>query len=465
MSNTSHFLKADFADWLNPMIVKELRQGLRTHGFVWRFIVVQMAMVFIVAMSVAAQDNVGARGVITFFFWFIIAIPLVFIIPNIGTGAVADERIDHTLEPILLTRLSTWHILFGKWLALVAQAALLVVTVLPYLVIRYYVGGINLLQELASLGNLWLASAVLTAAAIGLSPYLSRVGRIVITFLAVFGALFLWNVVAIIFMTSGGSSTTTFGGWDWPLLILIAAVFVVLFFEIGASRIAPLVSYHSLRMRLIGLFSALIAGAWAWLTDFGDEAFLMIALPAFLAASIAMLEAIPRFRPPDQGRNAAGAALKNLFFSRGWPSGVAYAVLLTLVLAGAFVATGGLDIIDTHDLFVVYAFSTLFFMPAVMGLPLLRRAKSSYLYVGIFVLCFALGLFLYVLKNASGSDNDYMFALSFLPPAGLLFAADVSTDEIGHSAAVASLVGLLAMAGLIIRALVCSARLRKKESL
>ena len=43
---------ADFPDWFGPMLVKELRQGLKTRGFVFSFIGLQTVLVLVLIYHV-----------------------------------------------------------------------------------------------------------------------------------------------------------------------------------------------------------------------------------------------------------------------------------------------------------------------------------------------------------------------------------------------------------------------------
>ena len=88
----------------------------------------------------------------------------------VSLGAVGNERKANTLELIFLTRLTARRILTGKWLALVAQTVLLVCAVLPYAVLRYFLGSVDLGAELTAIALLLLGSAVLSGVAVGFSP-------------------------------------------------------------------------------------------------------------------------------------------------------------------------------------------------------------------------------------------------------------------------------------------------------
>lgn len=62
-------------------------------------------------------------------FWFVSAVLLVGVMPLRGFAALTDEIEDNTLDLLIVTRLSSRRIAFGKWSALVVQTLLLCVTV------------------------------------------------------------------------------------------------------------------------------------------------------------------------------------------------------------------------------------------------------------------------------------------------------------------------------------------------
>ena len=196
-------MKTDFADWLSPMLVKELRQGVRSRAFVGTFILLQAAMLLNVLVGLSSTDGDGAEGS-TVFFWVLVGFSVLFILPMGGLNAVGGEIKANTLELIFLTRLTALRIITGKWLANFAQALLLVCAVLPYLVLRYFVGGVNLTAELIALTAMLGASAVFSAVAIGLSPYQTRVVR---WFLVAVGVVLIWSsATSFLFSYRGGTA-------------------------------------------------------------------------------------------------------------------------------------------------------------------------------------------------------------------------------------------------------------------
>ena len=158
----------DFPDWLPPMLVRELRQGIQSGAFFWTFLLLQLLLVLHAAFTVLATsgrfdgDLIRASGG---FFWGILVITVGFVIPLRGLNAIATERVGNNLDLVRLTRLSATRIVAGKWAAIVAQVLLVTAAILPYLVLRYFLGGVNVVAELVRLGWLVVAAAVVAARA------------------------------------------------------------------------------------------------------------------------------------------------------------------------------------------------------------------------------------------------------------------------------------------------------------
>src|SRR5690606_5781704 len=158
--------------WLGPMLVKELRQGLKARAFVMTFIGLQLLLVLVTiyhaleyAKEPAAYDG-NSMGAI---FWVLIAVQLLVITPVRALGALANERKANTLELIYMTGLTPWRIAWGKWASLMFQAMLFLMAVLPYAILRYFFGSMNLAEEMLALGLAVLLCALFTAVSLGIS--------------------------------------------------------------------------------------------------------------------------------------------------------------------------------------------------------------------------------------------------------------------------------------------------------
>ncbi|MEZ5324809.1 MAG: hypothetical protein R3F19_07075 [Verrucomicrobiales bacterium] len=311
----------DFSDWLSPMLVKELRQGLRTKVFVVAFIVLQGLLSMVLFFSLDGNSSGSSYS-----FWFVSAVLLVGVMPLRGFAALSDEIEDNTLDLIMITRLSSLRIAFGKWSALVVQTLLLCVTILPYVIMRYFLGGIDLKVELTAFFYLFLLSSVLSALTIAFSVFPSFLVRsalamVVGSLAARFtGQLIDFQSIPAEWLSPGSLMVAVFasGYASWFLL------------EFGASRIASAAENHAVRKRLVSMVVVTIVAALS------DPAWRV--LPLALAL-IPVVDALAE--PINVNRSVLLPFVRRGFFGRvagrllypGWSSGVWF----TLVMAGIVV--------------------------------------------------------------------------------------------------------------------------------
>jgi hypothetical protein len=327
----------DFADWLSPILVKELRQGLKTKMFITTFILIQVVMILITGLQLleVAHGGSGSGNGFDGFFGAFIWIPLLILMPARGLTAVSEEVKVNTLDLVQLTRLTAFRIVLGKWVALIAQTMLVVTAILPYAVLRYFFGEVDIITDLTIIGVLMLASMVLTAGALALSS-----AHIAIRILVVLGLFFALSVLmSTIFDHSpffmGGSS-----GWMWWMLPALAVLHVYLLLEIAASRIAPISENHSGRKRLVILGMGLVGVLLAWLAE--EHAAMTWSFCSLVATAWVILEAlsertqhVPSLYASFARRGFLGRLAGRVLYP-GWASGLVF----TLLLACIFFAVG-----------------------------------------------------------------------------------------------------------------------------
>jgi len=79
------FKEIDWSDYLSPILVKELRQGLRSKAFVWSFLLLQGLMIIAVVFSLLAPSGTRGQELISAGFWIMISIPIL-LIPDFPYG-------------------------------------------------------------------------------------------------------------------------------------------------------------------------------------------------------------------------------------------------------------------------------------------------------------------------------------------------------------------------------------------
>jgi hypothetical protein len=415
--------KVDFKDWLSPMLVKELRQGMRSRVFVSAFYLSQALMILSTVLqmvSSSATDRGDLAGFLNAVFWFLIGLPLLFLMPLRGFSALYGEMKGGTLELVFLTRLSAWKITVGKWLALVVQTLLLICSILPYVVLRYFVGGVNLVDDAQKVLFLLVGSALLTATTIALSPYESKLVRA----LFVLGMIFAVQFIAGIFFTwlaVGQFSPTGLIPWAGYVAGLVFVVaFILLALQLAASKIAPPAENHACIKRLIGLAVLLFAGLFAAF-GVGSEEVMGVALLFLLPVIVDALAEPMRFvRGYYEGFRRLGplAGLLRIFFVPGWVSGLCYTTLIGVL----FLVCGAISGLWTEASFMIVAvsfFGTLLFPAALIRL----FAPTAKNFLGIYIaLQFAIAALTLLIGIMGGiTDQPFQSWLCWLPGSVLLW--------------------------------------------
>ncbi|HVE15518.1 MAG TPA: hypothetical protein VNB29_02220, partial [Chthoniobacterales bacterium] len=418
-------LRSDFPDWLSPMLVKELRQGMRTRVFVFTFILLQILMTLNVVIGLLSTSNNLDPGATSAIFWVMVGLPLLLILPMSGLGALSNERSGNTLELIFLTRLSAWRIVLGKWFAIVAQIALFACAVLPYAVLRYFMGSVNLTDDLLGLLAMLAGAAVLTSITVGVSPFQTRATRVLSTIGIVFLLQFLipWMLVMTLKpgVVSGGAGG--FPIWQTGVtLLLFGGVLIVLMLEIAAGKIAPAAENHSAAKRALGLgflFIAIVMIAVGAQPESTLYLALICCIPVLIGAVGDPVRLNRGVYRPFLRRGVPGRILGRLFYP-GWPAGAIYAVLLLAGFGALLLHYRLLDDLRAQLVFIA-GVGALFF-PALVTRLFFRQTGSP---LGVFVAVAATCAVLEIL----GSIVDTIFNLKLriglcaLPPCGFLESA------------------------------------------
>lgn len=321
MSSASTLFPEDFHDRLSPMVVKEVRQGLRSRTFIVTFMILHLALVIWSAAFLSA-DASGGRGS-DGFFWFILFCSLA-AIGFRGMGAVKGERDAKTLELLQLTRLTAWNIVAGKWISLMTEAVMVVAGVLPYFVLRYYFGTLNLVED-ALVVVILLAGCGLLCAGMVMISCLGRVLGIIAKIGAfLFGLQMLFGMLA--FMFNGRGVLFTGGLADnagvVALYVLLAVPYAMIALGVSAASVATASENLATRQRLWAL-TLPVPGLIAWACGMSDSIFgplLACALPAY---AVVVFESVLR-------RSNTSLPLYAEVFAKSWRRWMAWLLAPTM---------------------------------------------------------------------------------------------------------------------------------------
>ncbi len=443
----------DFPDRLSPIVVKELRQGLRQPAFVFLFILFHCILAFIVAVAMlgsstatfSARADIG-ETISTMILGAFLIVALL-LQPLRGLNAIASETRAHTIDLLFLSRLDAWQIVYGKWLSLVTQSALLMVTLFPYLIMRYFLGGMSLFAETSGLLSLFLIGAVFCAGAVGVS---------VVPSVATRGAVAVATAAVLIFVTR--EFTPFLGGWGWEDLdlsdsawdlataafggLLCLACLTYALLEFGATRIAPIAENRSTRKRLISLAALLLIPLFFLQSSMEALGLVAIILIAWVAIADASCES-PHF-VGARGRR------RTRFLHPGWPSGalfsglvVAIAIAWSVVYSIRFSTPSN----STASIGAIGVFLLVVLQPALavaVFRPHAHQPAGFYL-ATLIVWSLLGGLVLFMFADSHMSDD---FALSIFPMYPLigLDSVDYRPDLIAGYATAALIGYLIAIA-------------------
>jgi hypothetical protein len=375
-------------DGFSPILVKEVRQGMRARVFVLSFLMLQMFLILVVVANVVAQADTGALQTESYYFWTVIGFALLALMPLRGLVTVSLEVKNRTMETVLLTRLTAWRVVFGKWSALFAQSLLLVSAVLPYVVLRYFIGGNDIVSDLElMLFLLWL-SGILIATSIAVSALANVVIRVVL----IVGVVIM-NVVGLNVIGMGGGFAPGFrmSGWETMGWLVLVGFFVpALLFEITASTLAPASENHAIRRRSYAVLFFLLACALeaAAHSDFKPG----VGLPLIILIGICYYELsekpqiIPRM-VQSLARFGPLARIGALFLLPGWPSAFLFSILvIPASICGAYLFLGPSDLPDL--LFLILATLGSVLMPVVLCHLFWRKMNQVLLMVVLYNLLF-----------------------------------------------------------------------------
>ena len=427
----------DFSDKLSPMLVKELRQGMRARSFTMLFLIFQVLLGFILLSASAASrmDNAGsfASGVIFTMF----GIAALFIQPMRGVTALSSEITGNTIEMMALTRLSASRIVLGKWIAIISQTALILITIIPYLILRYFFGGMVLLGELVFLSLIFLTSMALTAVMVGMSGTNAKFARV----LPVIGFIFMLQIIPTMLFSGGFNnfmSYCTLSDWESRVGIFSYLCFITYLgwcaLSHGISVIAPAAENHSTLRRLIALGLTCVAVAVGFHPAV-DSSFLLVILGIILAPAVitALTEPSNLLAPICTPFLKCGllGRVSAVFLLPGWPAGVFYVTLLLVLSIGGVLTAhwpvSPSDLLET-GLFTLIIIGSIL-LPALLTANFSKQESKRFTNFMVFLLAsILLAIIPSIFANISNHEN-YLWFFIWNPSVFIAMADESSFDK------------------------------------
>ena len=230
---------SEFPDWLSPIFVRDLRQGLRARFFVWGFLILQSIALFAALLEWAVTEVLGASGTNALFsggFGGVTALIFGLLLPLSLFDALQPELgSGRNVELLLTSQLSRWQIVRGKLLVASTLSALMLTSLLPYFLIRYFLGGVELITLFESMFTLLLSNMAMNALIIGASAFSGYVGRVFVILLLMLFYNLSASSYAIRSAVTGGFSSNA--ALDLAGHVLITTLCIVLSLQLGRSKL------------------------------------------------------------------------------------------------------------------------------------------------------------------------------------------------------------------------------------
>ncbi|TWT67171.1 ABC transporter permease [Allorhodopirellula solitaria] len=346
-----------FGDKLNPILVKETRQALKSRQFVLTFSVLLVAaLVWTIGGSLSLMPLIyttpsAPRMLIGYY--IVLAIPMLLVVPLAAYRSLESEIDDGTLELLSITALSPWQIVLGKLASASLQMMLYLVALFPCVAYAYTLRGVDLPTISLMMAVLITAGLGLTVVALAFAPLArGRSGRIT-TLLVVLMVLMMGEYligIGVVYTIVYGNPLTV--GWTVFLLvtmILLTISLSHLLLTATAAQLTPESENRSsgVRWSLLAL-TILIVGCNAfaieWILEergqvlyiFFPSLVLLASLWTFGGALMASESAsvTPRIQRELPGNFLSRMLL--LFFTPGPATGLVFACLgILLVMTAA----------------------------------------------------------------------------------------------------------------------------------
>lgn len=312
----------DLPDRFGAMTVKELRQGLRRGMFMIPFIVIQAMAVLAMAAEFSMgdveeySDMTGMLNPGLFFtsgpFWMVAGLICIIVMPLGGLALMGQELEEGNHELLLMTPLTRWRVVRGKFLAMWGLCLVTFFSLLPYMIVRYFIGGIDAWRNIVMAFSVVMASGILCAGAIGASSFRTNLGRICMMVLF-FGSMVLSWLAPML----GSFAQTETCGVVWHMnAVAYFACYTVFGLALARSRIRLVVHQHEVQpsWMVIGLliFTPLVASMAAAMT-LGYGGFVGLVGMALVAWFADSTPKAPKWMPAPQvnvpGQPAAPPAI------------------------------------------------------------------------------------------------------------------------------------------------------------
>jgi hypothetical protein len=270
------------SEWLNPILVKEARQALKSKQFAITFALVLVcgwgwSLLGLAILGPVGEYVAGGPVMLTGYFW-VLAFPLLIIVPFMAFRSLAVEREDGTYELLAITALSARQTIGGKLASSVLQMMIYFSALAPCVAFTYLLRGVDVLLIGLLLGYTLLGSVALSMLAMLLATATRvRHWQVVLSVFVILGLFLLYFGVgsSVMGMLAMGQAIPYDDLEFWmahATILTVGVSYFVLCYLSAAAAISFASENRATRLRWVLLLQQAAALGWAmwWYLDSGD---------------------------------------------------------------------------------------------------------------------------------------------------------------------------------------------------
>jgi hypothetical protein len=262
---------ARVADWCSPVLIKEVRQALKSRSFLITFMLLLLAAVIwsLLGMSLAgAGEFRSVGGMMLLGYLWILGFPLVIVVPLSAFRSMCREFEEDTLHLVSITTMSPRQLVVGKLLSALAQMVIYLSALAPCMAFTWLLRGV----DMVGIGFALLLAVTGSAALSALGLFLGAISRnavfrFVMTVILIGGLIFLycmWCVLRV-GVESGEISAVDIAIQMHVAFLVVFGTSGWLFLEAAAAAISFPADNRSTRPRVAmlvqsGLLAVMVLG-------------------------------------------------------------------------------------------------------------------------------------------------------------------------------------------------------------
>ncbi|XZE46884.1 hypothetical protein SH467x_002181 [Pirellulaceae bacterium SH467] len=207
-----------WSNWLNPILVKETRQALKSKQFTWTFgLLIMVVLAWSLLGLLSSIPNIyyasDGRGLLSGYL-LILVVPAWLIIPQASFRSMASELDDGTFETLSLSMLRPRHIILGKLNVAALQLIIYLSVIAPCIALTYLLRGVTLETILFELIVVVMTTLGLAMIAIAFASFSrSRALQIVFSLVLILLQLVLTFILCSLLIAVAWQGVG-FGGFD-----------------------------------------------------------------------------------------------------------------------------------------------------------------------------------------------------------------------------------------------------------